>query len=81
MEHCVGLFLSLVTGQLLVNRSEVPGCDDKGAGYRQGSSVSLSSCTGDMAEQGCAGPCTLPVGIERDSLSPAHLAAEVVPRN
>lgn len=34
MEHHVGLFLSLVMWQLLVNHSEVPGCDAEGAGHR-----------------------------------------------
>lgn len=81
MEHRVGLFLALVMWQLLVNHSKVPGCDAKGAGRGQGSSVPLSSCTGAMAEQGWAGPCTQPGGMERESLSPAHLAAEVAPRN
>lgn len=81
MEHCVWLFLSLVMWQLLVNHSEVPGCDAKGAGHRQGSSMPPSSCTGATAEQGCAGACTQPVGMEQESLSPVHLAAEVVPRN
>lgn len=79
VEHRVWLFRSLVMWQLFVNHSEAPGCDYEGAGRRQGSSVPLLLCTKATAEEGCAGPCTQPVGMRQESLSPAHLAAEVVP--